>query len=88
MASSPAAAALSFSVDVSIDVEGVIKAARDAAAVILAIYEGEAGAWELEQKADSSPLTRADREANALICGAAAWAGLGVARVGVRAREP
>lgn len=26
--------------------------------------------WEVEQKSDSSPLTRADREANALICGA------------------
>jgi 3'-phosphoadenosine 5'-phosphosulfate (PAPS) 3'-phosphatase len=37
--------------------------------VILQIYESEAGAWEVEQKADSSPLTRADREANALICG-------------------
>ena len=24
--------------------------------------------WEVEQKGDSSPLTRADREANALIC--------------------
>jgi hypothetical protein len=65
-----AAAPLRFSVDVSVDVEGVIKAARDAAAVILSIYEGEASAWEMEQKADSSPLTRADREANTLICGA------------------
>ena len=64
------AAPLSFSVDVSVDVEGVIQAARDAAAVILRIYESEASAWETEQKADSSPLTRADRDANTLICGA------------------
>ena len=63
-------APLAFSVDVSVDVEGVIQAARDAAAVILAIYESEASAWETEQKADSSPLTRADRDANTLICGA------------------
>ena len=65
-----AAAPLTFTVNVSVDVEGVIKAARDAAAVILSIYEGEASAWETEQKADSSPLTRADRDANTLICGA------------------
>ena len=73
-AMSAAAAPLSINVAVSIDVEGVIRAARDAAAVILGIYESEVGAWELEQKADSSPLTRADREANALICGACACA--------------
>ena len=77
------AAPLRFSVDVSVDVEGVIQAARDAAAVILAIYEGEASAWETEQKADSSPLTRADRDANTLICGARRAAGAG--RRGVRA---
>lgn len=76
-----AAAPLRFSVDVSVDVEGVIKAARDAAAVILSIYEGEASAWEMEQKADSSPLTRADREANTLICGAPLKP-LGAQRVG------
>jgi len=81
-------APLRFSVDVSVDVEGVIQAARDAAAVILAIYEGEASAWETEQKADSSPLTRADRDANTLICGArrAADARAGAARTRAAAR--
>lgn len=72
VAAMASAAPLRFSVGVDVDVEGVILAARDAAAVILSIYEGEASAWETEQKADSSPLTRADKEANALICGA--WA--------------
>ena len=72
------AAPYELRLDLSVDVEGVIKAARDAGAVILAIYHGEADAWAVEQKADSSPLTRADKEANALICGA--WARVFVAR--------
>ena len=58
-----------------VDVEGVIEAARAAGAVIMDVYRQEEG-WEVEQKADNSPLTRADREANAVICGEAARAAL------------
>ena len=36
----------------------------------------ESGDWEVQAKADDSPLTRADREANAVICA-------GLARIGV-----
>ncbi len=64
------AAAYDIRLDVSIDVEAVIATARGAGDVILAIYNGEADAWAVEQKADNSPLTRADKEANELICGA------------------
>ena len=39
----------------------------------------QAEAWQVEQKADSSPLTRADRDANAVICE-------GLARIGGRGR--
>lgn len=81
-----AAGPLAFDVHVSVDVEGVIAAARDASAVILRFYNDEAGAWEVEQKADSSPLTRADREANTLICGALAFRAFS-ARRSVRVRE-
>jgi len=61
---------LCFDIPVSVDVEAVVALARAASTVILGIYNTEVGAWEVEAKADSSPLTRADREANAVICGA------------------
>jgi 3'(2'), 5'-bisphosphate nucleotidase len=64
------AGCLDIRLDVSIDVEAVIAAARAAGDVILGIYNGEAEQWQVEQKADNSPLTRADREANTVICGA------------------
>jgi uncharacterized protein (DUF1778 family) len=57
--------------ELNVDVEAVITAARAAGSVILDVYSQETG-WEVEQKADNSPLTRADREANAVICGARA----------------
>ena len=56
-----------------VDVEALIGAARDAGTAILAVYAQD-GQWEVEQKADNSPLTRADREANSLICGV--WRGV------------
>lgn len=37
----------------------------------------QAESWDVERKADDSPLTRADREANAVICE-------GLARIGAR----
>ena len=63
------AAPLPLALQFDVDVEAVIEAARAAGAVILGIYAQDSQ-WEVEQKSDSSPLTRADREANALICGA------------------
>jgi hypothetical protein len=85
MSSAPSAEPLSFAVAVSVDVEAVIAAARAASDVILRIYEGEREAWELQAKADNSPLTRADREANDVICGAAPRGAAAQAREGARA---
>lgn len=34
----------------------------------MAIYNSEVSKWEVELKSDSSPLTRADKEANRIIC--------------------
>ena len=69
------AAPFDLQLDVSIDVEQIIAAARAAGDVILGVYNGEADSWQVEQKEDNSPLTRADRDANALICGASASRG-------------
>ena len=68
------AGCLDIRLDVSVDVEAVIAAARAAGDVILGIYNSEADQWQVEQKADNSPLTRADKEANTLICGAPCFA--------------
>ena len=61
---------LPVSLSFSVDVEAIIAITRSAGDCILAIYEGESEGWAVEQKSDSSPLTRADRDANTLICGA------------------
>jgi 3'(2'), 5'-bisphosphate nucleotidase len=45
----------------------VMEIARDAGNAILSIYNDQP-AWEVEQKADNSPLTLADRKSNAVIC--------------------
>lgn len=52
----------------SIPVEDVIATAEAAGRAILEVYNSEASKWEVETKSDNSPLTRADREANAIIC--------------------
>lgn len=39
------------------------------------MHHVQAGSWDVERKADDSPLTRADREANTVICD-------GLARIG------
>lgn len=44
-----------------------IDAALAAGRAIVDIYDGPASAWEVEQKADASPLTAADRAAHAVI---------------------
>jgi hypothetical protein len=51
-----------------IDVDRVIAIAERAGRAIMAIYEGDN--WDVDHKADNSPLTRADREANQIICDA------------------
>jgi 3'(2'), 5'-bisphosphate nucleotidase len=47
--------------------ERVIAIARDAGAAILGIYANEAD-FNVEKKSDDSPLTKADRAANTVIC--------------------
>ena len=46
----------------------VISIARDAGAAILEVYHDESQLWEVQAKADNSPLTLADQKANAVIC--------------------
>eukprot|EP00887_Chlorella_sp_A99_P005986 scaffold27.g5986.t1 len=58
---------LSLDVSVSVSVQDVVAIAEQAATVILEVYQSQ-DSWEVEHKADASPLTRADREANAVIC--------------------
>jgi len=45
-----------------------VRVAELAGAAIMRVYEGERDEWEVQAKADASPLTRADTEAHALIC--------------------
>lgn len=51
-----------------LDVDHVIAIAERAGRAIMDIYEGDN--WDVDHKADNSPLTRADREANKIICDA------------------
>ncbi|PRW61118.1 3 (2),5 -bisphosphate nucleotidase [Chlorella sorokiniana] len=51
-----------------VDCAAVVVIAKQACQAILAVYNSEAESWDVEHKADESPLTRADREANAVIC--------------------
>lgn len=53
-----------------VPVEAVIKATEDAGKAILEVYNSEVSKWDVEIKSDSSPLTRADKEANTIICSA------------------
>lgn len=61
---------MSLTVDLQekIDCKDVVAIAEQAAVAILKIYNSEMENWEVEKKADASPLTRADREANTVIC--------------------
>lgn len=51
-----------------LDVDHVITIAEQAGKAIMTIYESDN--WDVDHKADDSPLTRADREANQIICDA------------------
>lgn len=44
----------------------MIAIAEQAGKAIMTIYESDS--WDVDHKADDSPLTRADREANRIIC--------------------
>lgn len=59
---------LSLSIDQQIPVAAVVAIAERAAEAILAVYNSDEVDWNVEMKADDSPLTRADQEANAVIC--------------------
>lgn len=50
-----------------LEIDSVIRTAEAAGAAVMQIYKEESK-WEVEIKADHSPLTRADREANHIIC--------------------
>ncbi|MCB0704685.1 MAG: 3'(2'),5'-bisphosphate nucleotidase CysQ [Saprospiraceae bacterium] len=45
----------------------VMDIAKEAGKAIMVIY-GDTAAWEVEKKSDNSPLTKADRRANKVIC--------------------
>ena len=58
--------------DLSID--RLVGIAEQAGKAIMDIFHGDADKWDVDHKADNSPLTRADREANTIICDAlSAW---------------
>lgn len=59
---------LSLSIEQTITAEAVVEIAERAAQAILNVYDSKDEDWNVEMKADDSPLTRADREANAVIC--------------------
>eukprot|EP00892_Ulva_mutabilis_P001875 jgi/Ulvmu1/11689/UM008_0099.1 len=55
-------------VEQDLDVNRLIVIAEEAGKAIMKVYEGDN--WDVDHKADDSPLTRADREANQIICDA------------------
>lgn len=58
----------------SLSMDRLVSIAEQAGKAIMEIYQGDADKWEVDHKADDSPLTRADKEANKIICDAlAAW---------------
>jgi len=53
--------------DIGAMMPALLKIAKAAGDKIMEVYQDEAG-YNVEQKADDSPLTRADKEANDIIC--------------------
>lgn len=62
--------AIKMVLEQEIQVDDVVQVAEQAGKKILEIYEGEKESWNVEHKDDNSPLTRADKEANRIICDA------------------
>ncbi|KXZ56091.1 hypothetical protein GPECTOR_2g973 [Gonium pectorale] len=69
--------AMHLQIKAEVPVEDVIATAQAAGRAILQIYNSEVGfatvrieasTWEVQMKSDQSPLTRADKEANTIIC--------------------
>jgi len=54
------------------DIQLIQEIAREAGQAIMNVYEQPTANWQLEQKADDSPLTLADQRSNAIICQALA----------------
>lgn len=54
------------------DIQLIQKIAQEAGQAIMQVYEQPTANWQLEQKADDSPLTLADQRSNAIICQALA----------------
>ncbi|KAG2484509.1 hypothetical protein HYH03_016652 [Edaphochlamys debaryana] len=61
---------MQIQIKAELPVEEVIATAQAAGRAILQIYNSEASTWEVQMKSDASPLTRADRDANTIICNA------------------
>lgn len=51
-----------------LDINRLAEIAGRAGEAIMEIYHGDEGKWDVDHKADDSPLTKADREANRIIC--------------------
>eukprot|EP01025_Chloroclados_australasicus_P066386 TRINITY_DN9141_c1_g1_i1.p1 TRINITY_DN9141_c1_g1~~TRINITY_DN9141_c1_g1_i1.p1 ORF type:complete len:332 (-),score=53.10 TRINITY_DN9141_c1_g1_i1:533-1528(-) len=65
---------IQYKIQDEIDVGAVIKIAQDAGEKIKEIYDiKDVESWDVEVKSDNSPLTRADKEANAVICKGLEW---------------
>lgn len=69
------ALALTLAIEQTIRCEDVVAIADAASEAILRVYNAGEEAWGVEAKADASPLTRADQDANDVICA-------GLARIG------
>ena len=57
-------------ITLELEVDHLIKIAEKAGQAIMNIYNGDATKWDVDHKSDDSPLTRADKEANQIICDA------------------
>lgn len=55
-------------IEQELDINRLITISEDAGKAIMKVYEGDN--WDVDHKADDSPLTRADKEANQIICDA------------------
>lgn len=52
----------------SYELAPIVRIAKDAGAVIMKIYNDPTGEWNVDKKADNSPVTKADLAANDVIC--------------------
>jgi 3'(2'), 5'-bisphosphate nucleotidase len=57
-------------INMELDVNYLISIAERAGQAIMDVYHGDTASWDVDHKSDDSPLTRADKEANKIICDA------------------